>query len=103
MEKKRLKKIKDEDKLLLQLYVSGMSPNSMEAITNIKRFCKEFLGDAFELEIIDIYKQPEMAVDHQIVFSPSLVKKFPLPKKTLIGTLEDVDKLVKALGLSYRE
>ena len=43
-----------ENKLVLQLYVSGMSPKSMEAIENIKRLCDEYLKDAFELEIIDM-------------------------------------------------
>jgi circadian clock protein KaiB len=45
-----------EGKLILQLYVSGMSPKSLEAIQNIKELCDKYLKDAFELEIIDIYK-----------------------------------------------
>ena len=92
-----------EDKLVLQLYVSGMSPKSMEAIENIKRLCDEHLKDNFELEIIDIYKNPEIAAEQHIVFSPSLIKKFPAPKKILIGTLADSDKVIKALGISFKQ
>ena len=89
----------NEEKLVLQLYVSGMSQKSMEAIENIKRLCDEHLTDNFELEIIDIYKHPEMAAEQQIVFSPSLIKKSPLPKKILIGNFSDAEKVIKALGI----
>ena len=92
-----------EGKLVLQLFVSGMSPKSMEAIENIKKLCDEHLSDAFELEIVDIYKKPELASAESIVFSPSLIKKLPLPKKVLIGTLADREKVVKALGLSFKK
>jgi circadian clock protein KaiB len=90
-----------EGKLVLQLYVSGMSPKSQEAIRNIKQLCDEHLKDAFELEIIDIYKNPELASKQSIVFSPSLVKQLPLPKKVLVGTLGDSEKVIKALGLTF--
>jgi circadian clock protein KaiB len=89
-----------EGKLMLQLFVSGMSPRSMEAIENIKRLCDENLKDAFELEIIDLYKNPEAAAAQQIVFSPSLVKQLPLPKKILIGTFADQEKVIKGLGIT---
>ena len=103
MKKKSIPKLITEDKLILQLYVSGMSPKSMEAIENIKRLCDEHLHDTFELEIIDIYKNPESAVEQHIVFSPSLIKKLPLPRKTLIGTLSDTEKVVKALGITFKK
>ena len=92
-----------EGKLVLQLFVSGMSPKSMEAIENIKNLCDEHLSDAFELQIVDIYKKPEEAAAESIVFSPSLIKQLPLPKKVLIGTLADKEKVIKALGLSFKK
>ena len=102
MKKKETTTIISESKLILQLYVSGMSPKSMEAIENIKKLCDEHLNEAFELEIIDIYKNPEVAAEQHVVFSPSLIKQLPLPKKTLIGTLSDTEKVVKALGISFK-
>ena len=80
-----------------------MSQKSTEAIENIKRLCDEHLDGAFELEIIDLYKHPELASEQQIVFSPSLIKQFPLPKKTLIGTFSDSGKVIKGLGLRIKE
>jgi len=103
MKKKVSPKLIVSDKMILQLYVSGMSPKSMEAIENIKRLCDEHLKDAFELEIVDIYKNPELVSEQHIVFSPSLIKKLPLPKKTLIGTLSDTEKVVKALGITFKK
>lgn len=96
-------KLMVEDKLVLQLYVSGMSPKSMEAIENIKKLCDEHLDDAFSLEIIDIYKNPELAAEQHIIFSPSLIKELPLPRKVLIGNLIDTERVVKALGISFKK
>ena len=92
-----------EGKLVLQLYVSGMSQKSMEAIENIKQLCDEHLKDTFELEIIDLYKNPEAASEQQIIFSPSLVKQFPLPKKTLIGNFSDSEKVIRGLEIKIKE
>lgn len=71
----------------------------MNAIANIRQFCDKHLKGSFELEIIDIYKDPEAARNNQVVFSPSLIKEFPLPKRTLIGDFADTEKVIKALGI----
>ena len=92
-----------EGKVVLQLYVSGMSLKSKEAIENIKRLCDEHLRDTFELEIVDLYKNPEAASEQQIVFSPSLIKSLPLPRKVLIGTFADTEKVIKGLGITFKE
>jgi circadian clock protein KaiB len=90
-----------EGMFVLKLYVSGMSRKSMEAIENLKLLCDQHLKDSFELEIIDIYKNPKLASEQHIVFSPSLLKKLPLPQKTLVGTLSDTQKVLKALGITF--
>ena len=89
-------------KLVLQLFVSGMSQKSMEAIENAKRIFDENFKELFELEIIDLYKNPEAALSHHVVFTPSLIKSFPLPKKILIGNLADPEKVIKALGITFK-
>jgi circadian clock protein KaiB len=89
-------------KLVLQLFVSGMSPKSMEAIENARRIFDENCSEFFELEIIDLYKHPEVAISHHVVFTPSLVKSLPLPKKILIGNLADSEKVIKALGITFK-
>ena len=87
------------DNLELQLFVSGMSARSMQAINNIKQICTEHLVGKCNLEIIDIYKNPELASKYQIVFSPSLIKQYPLPRRTLIGTLSNKAKVMDNLGI----
>ena len=89
-------------KLILQLFVSGMSPKSMEAIENARRIFDESCGEFFQLEIIDLYKNPEAALSHHVVFTPSLIKSMPLPKKILIGNLSDEEKVIKALGITFK-
>ena len=92
-----------EGKLILQLYVAGMSPKSMDAIENIKRLCDTYLEGAFDLEIIDLYKNPEAANINQVVFSPSLIKLLPPPKRTLIGNFSDTTKVIKGLGIKVKD
>jgi circadian clock protein KaiB len=91
-----------KDKIVLQLYVSGMSEKSMAAIENIQRIFGEMPSHTFHLEIIDIYKNPKAAAESHIVFSPSLVKRYPLPKKIMIGTLADTAKVIQALGVTFK-
>ena len=93
-------KVNIDEKLVLTLYISGMSPKSMEAIGNLKCLCDTYLKDSFELEIIDIYKNPKLASEQHVVFSPSLLKALPLPKRTLVGTLSDTKKVLKSLGIT---
>jgi circadian clock protein KaiB len=99
--RKRAPQLIAKGKLVLQLFVAGMSPKSMEAIENIRNICDEHLKDACDLEIIDLYKHPEATVSESIIFSPSLVKQFPLPRKVVVGTMADKNKVLKALGLSF--
>jgi circadian clock protein KaiB len=103
MNKKNIPMVIADNKLVLQLYVTGMSVKSMEAIGNLKKICSELMEDSFQLEIIDLYKHPELASEQQIVFSPSLIKRLPLPKKTLVGTFSDTEKVIRGLGITIKE
>jgi len=92
-----------KENIILQLYIAGMSENSVLAIRNITQLCNQYLKDHFELEIIDIYKNPAVAEEQKIVFSPSLIRQFPLPRKILIGDLSDTAKVILALGIKFKE
>ena len=85
---------------LLKLYITGASPNSAKAVNNIKNICEKFLKNRYELEIIDIYQQPLLAVSEQIIAIPLLIKSSPLPAKRLIGNMSDMAKVLKGLDLS---
>lgn len=98
--KAELKKVPPEGHYVLLLYVTGNSPRSGEAITNIRAVCDEYLREHYTLEVVDIYQQPVRARDEQIIAAPTLLKRFPLPPKRLIGDLSDRARVVTALNLA---
>ena len=84
---------------ILRLYITGATPNSLRAVTNIKLICETKLQGRYYLEIIDVCQQPELAKLEQIIALPLLVKEAPLPKRKLIGDLSDSEKVLKSFGL----
>ena len=88
---------------VLRLYVSGSTSKSALAVENIKRICEQHLKNRYDLEVIDIYQQPSLARDEQIVAVPTLIKRFPLPPRRLIGDLSNVEKVLLGLDLGVRE
>ncbi|HEX3625174.1 MAG TPA: circadian clock KaiB family protein, partial [Verrucomicrobiae bacterium] len=68
----------------LRLYVTGTTPRSSRAIANIRALCEEYLAGHYELEVIDIYQQPDQAVKEQIIAAPTLVKHLPIPLKRFV-------------------
>lgn len=93
-------KQKAKEKYLLRLYVTGMTPRSTNAIQNIKEICDEHLDGRYDLEVIDIYQQPTLAKGDQIIATPTLIKKLPLPLQKFIGDMADRERIV--LGLDLR-
>lgn len=84
---------------VLRLYVSGSTPRSTEAIRNIKRICEEYLPGRYDLQVFDIYQQPEVTLAQQILAAPTLVKESPGPLRRLIGNLSDTKRILQRLGV----
>lgn len=87
-------------KYVLCLYITGASPQSVLAVNNIKHICETYLCGQYDLEIIDVYQQPGMAISEQIIAAPTLVKKYPLPVKKLIGDMSDINVVLRGLDVS---
>jgi circadian clock protein KaiB len=87
---------------VLRLYVTGATPQSLKAITNLKSICEQHLKDRYVLEIIDIYQQPKLAEGDQIIAAPTLIKRLPSPLKKLIGDMSDTEKVLVGLDLRSR-
>ena len=87
-------------KNVLRLYVTGTTPRSVSAITNIRKICDEHLKGTYDLEVIDIYQQPMLAKGEQIIAAPTLLRKLPLPLRRFIGDMSDTEKIL--LGLDFR-
>jgi circadian clock protein KaiB len=90
-------------KYVLRLYVSGSTLKSALAVENIKQICEQYLKNRYDLEVIDIYQQPNLARDQQIVAVPTLIKHLPPPQRRLIGDLSNLEKVLSGLdvGMSY--
>jgi len=87
------------DKYLLRLYITGTTSRSVLALTNLKKICEEYLEGRYELEVIDLYRMPNLAKDEQIIAAPTLIKKLPLPFRRIIGDMSDVEKVLMGLDL----
>jgi circadian clock protein KaiB len=83
----------------LKLYVAGQSPKSVNAIANIKKICEEHLQGRYELEVIDLYQQPQLALGEQIIAVPTLIRKLPPPLRRIIGDLSNTERVLVGLDL----
>jgi len=90
---------RDRAKYVLRLYVTGMTPKSTQAITNVQKLCEKHLAGRYELKVIDIYQQPKLAKGEQIIAAPTLIKKLPPPLRRLIGDLSDTERFLVGIDL----
>jgi len=88
-----------ENKYVFRLFVTGILPNSVRAVANSKAIFEKYLEGRYELEIIDIYQQPALALAEEIVAIPMLLKRFPLPEERVIGDLSDTEEVLKGLHI----
>ena len=88
---------------VLRLYVTGVTPNSVRALANIKRICEEHLQGRYQLEVIDLYQQPELAATRQIIAAPTLIKELPLPLRRVIGDMSNSDRVLVGLDLRRKD
>jgi len=96
----RAQRAASSDRIHLHLYVAGLTPKSTRAVADLNRLCEEHLAGRCCVEIIDIYQQPQRAVDAQIIAVPTLVKTEPAPTMRLIGKLTESGQVLKSLGLA---
>ncbi|MCE5266125.1 MAG: circadian clock protein KaiB [Deltaproteobacteria bacterium] len=91
------------EKYILRLYVAGATPASTAAIMNIKKICEENLKGRYELSVIDVYQQPVLARDEQILAAPTLIKKLPVPIRRFIGDMSNRERILLGLDLRPKE
>jgi circadian clock protein KaiB len=87
---------------VLRLYVAGASDRSRQALLRVRRLCETELNSEYDLEVIDIYQQPIIARDGQILATPTLVREFPRPMRRLIGNLSSTTGLFVGLNLDTK-
>jgi circadian clock protein KaiB len=87
----------------LRLYVAGQTPRSLAAFQNLKRICEEHLKGMYEIEVVDLLKNPQLAKGDQIVAIPTLVRNLPPPVKKIIGDLSNFDRVLVGLDVKERK
>ena len=86
----------------LKLYVAGQTPKSLQAFSNLKRICEDYLAGEYRIEIIDLMQNPQLAGGDQIFALPTLVRKLPEPVRKIIGDLSNTERVLVELDLRAR-
>jgi circadian clock protein KaiB len=97
--KRKKSRTTEKANYVLRLYVTGQTPRSLQSIDNLQRLCEKHLPGRFSLEVIDIYQQPALAAEGQIIAAPTLIKAMPLPLRRLVGDFSDANRVVLGLDL----
>lgn len=92
-----------ETRYVLKLYVTGSTARAAQAVASIHSLCDEHLPGRYDLEVIDIYQQPDAAALEQIIAAPTLIKQHPAPARRVVGNLSDRDKVLISLNIEPTE
>lgn len=87
-------------KVVLKLYVLGETVTSLRAIENLKKILTGKLERSYELKVIDVLKNPQLAEDDKILATPTLVRALPQPIRKIIGDLSAKEKVLLGLDLT---
>jgi len=91
----------EPDYYQLRLYVAGQTTKSLAAVSNLKRVCEAYLPGRYEINVIDLAQDPQLAASDQILAIPTLVRRLPEPLKRIIGDLSNLEKVL--IGLNIRQ
>jgi circadian clock protein KaiB len=86
----------------LRLYVAGHTPKSVLALANLRQICEEHLHGRYEIEVVDLRQNPQLASGDQILALPTLVRRLPEPIKKIIGDLSSTERVLVGLDLRVR-
>jgi circadian clock protein KaiB len=89
------------NKFLLKLYVTGDTPRAERAITNLRQICDRELEGRYELVIIDVLENPQLAEKEKIMVTPTLIRELPPPRRRIIGDLTDTARVMIGLNLQH--
>ena len=87
----------------LRLYVAGQTPKSVLAFKNLKQICEQHLLGRYDIEIVDLLENPQLARGDQILAVPTLVRRLPEPIRKIIGDLSNTERVLVGLDLRVRQ
>jgi circadian clock protein KaiB len=88
------------NRYLLKLFVTGQTPRARRAIDNLSRLCEERLRGQYEIIVVDVLEDPQLAEDERVFATPTLIKLLPPPLRRIIGDLSDSEKVLMGLDLA---
>lgn len=92
-------RIADAEKWQLRLYIAGQTEKSVRALTNLKKICDEHLAGKYQIEVVDLLRDPRLAQGDEILAVPTLVRQLPPPVKKIIGDLSNSERVLVGLNL----
>ena len=96
---KKSRRTRRPERWILRLYIAGQSARSAAALRNLEQVCEDHLSGRYEIEVVDLLRQPQLARGDQIVALPTLVRRLPPPMKKIIGDLSNQERLLVGLDL----
>jgi circadian clock protein KaiB len=92
-------KLEPNENWLLRLYVAGQTPKSLAAFANLNKICEEHLKGKYQIEVVDLIKNPTLAKGDQILAIPTLIRKLPEPVRKIIGDLSNTERVLVGLNI----
>jgi circadian clock protein KaiB len=89
----------DSERYVLRLYIAGTTAESCRSVENLRAICDEHLSGRYELAVVDVFQQPVLAKDEQIIAVPTLIKKLPHPIRRIVGDLSNAQRVLVGLDL----
>jgi hypothetical protein len=89
----------------LVLYVDRVWITSVRARDNIEKILDDFVRSHVDLRVCDVAEDALSTEEDQVVFTPTLVKRSPLPRAWVVGDLSDhavVASLLDMCGVPRR-
>jgi circadian clock protein KaiB len=91
------------DRYLLKLYITGLTSRSQRAVATLQRLCDSELSGRYDLLVVDVLEQPELAEQDKVLATPTVIKEHPEPQRRIIGDLSDAARVLAALDLNDGE
>jgi circadian clock protein KaiB len=88
-----------DQRWMLRLYVAGQTLKSIVARANLHKICEQYIPDRYQVDVIDLLENPQLAKGDQIVAIPTLVRDWPMPVRKIIGDLSNTDRVLIGLDI----
>jgi len=92
-----------QEQYVLRLYIAGTTPASSRSVENLRAICEQHLQGRYELVVVDVFQQPSLAKDEQIIAVPTLIKQLPAPLRRIVGDLSNEHRVLVGLNLEPKE